>query len=61
VLAGFLLVLAGVLIAIFPQLLSLIVALFLIGAGLNIIFISYYYKKVSRHFDNPFIDFIFRF
>lgn len=58
---GIILIIGGVLIAIFPQLLSLIVAFFLIGIGIQIVLISYYYKKLSRHFDNPFIDFIIRF
>jgi hypothetical protein len=58
---GVMLILGGILIAVFPQLLSLIVAGFLVLTGINILLISLYYKRASRNFDNPFIDFIFRF
>lgn len=60
-LIGCLFILGGILIAVFPQLLSLIVALFLIMVGIYILLISYYYKKIARNTDNPFLDFIFRF
>jgi hypothetical protein len=53
--------LAGILIAIYPPLLSLVVAAILIFAGVSLILISYHYKKMSKHIDNPFIDFFFRF
>ncbi len=60
-LLGLIFIGAGVLIAVFPELLSFIVAAFLIVVGLHILLISLYYKRASRHFDNPFVDFIFRF
>jgi len=58
---GLLFIFAGILIAVFPELLSFIVAAFLIVVGLQVLLISLYYKRASRHFDNPFVDFIFRF
>ena len=58
---GFLFFFAGILIAVYPQLLSLIVASFLMVVGLFIILASIYYKRLSRNSENPFIDFIFRF
>jgi Flp pilus assembly protein TadB len=57
---GIMLILAGILIAVYPPLLSLIVASILILAGIFFIYLSYYYKKISRRFDDPFIDFFFR-
>jgi Flp pilus assembly protein TadB len=60
-LVGVILIICGILIAIFPQLLSFIVAFILIFAGLFFFSLGYHYKKISRTFDNPFIDFFFRF
>ena len=59
--AGILFIIGGILIAVFPELLSLIVAFFLIIVGVHIVGISYYYKRARRHFENPYADFIFRF
>jgi len=60
-LLGIVLLVAGVLIAIYPPFLSLVVAVILIFAGISLILISYHYKKMSKHIDNPFVDFFFRF
>ena len=60
-LLGFMLLAAGILIALYPPLLSLVVAVILIFIGISLILISYHYKKMSKHIDNPFIDFFFRF
>jgi len=60
-LLGIMFILSGVLIAIYPPLLSLVVAVILILIGLSLISISYHYKKMSRHIDNPFVDFFMRF
>ena len=59
-LLGSLLIMAGILIAIYPPLLSLIVALVLIFTGGSFIYLGYYYRKASKKFENPFIDFFFR-
>ena len=58
---GLIFILAGVLIALYPPLLSIIVASILIIIGVHILLISYYYKKIAKHFDNPFMDFFVRF
>ncbi|MDH3691437.1 MAG: hypothetical protein OEU36_18510 [Gammaproteobacteria bacterium] len=58
---GLILVTGGLLIAIFPPLLSLIVACFLMLLGLIMIFSAYYHRKLERRFDNPVAEFIFRF
>ncbi|MBN2120016.1 MAG: DUF3096 domain-containing protein [Candidatus Omnitrophica bacterium] len=58
---GIVFIIAGILIAIFPELLSLIVSVFLVTLGVGIVLTSYHHKRLSQHFDNPFADFIFRF
>ncbi len=57
---GIILILAGVVIAIYPPLLSLIVASILIFTGIIFIYLSFYYKRISKKFEDPFIDFFFR-
>ncbi len=59
--AGIVSIIAGILIAIFPDLLSLIVAAFLIFWGIFFIALSRHFKKMSRRFEDPFIDFFFRY
>jgi ABC-type bacteriocin/lantibiotic exporter with double-glycine peptidase domain len=59
-LIGGIFIIAGILIAIYPKLLSIIVASILIFIGIFFISIGYYYRRISRTFDNPFIDFFFR-
>ena len=57
---GIILILSGILIAVYPPLLSLIVASILVFAGIFFIYLGYYYKRISRTFDDPFINFFFR-
>jgi len=54
---GIIFVLAGILIALYPPLLSLVVALILIFSGVFCVYLHHYYKKVSHKFKDPFIDF----
>ena len=58
--AGIILITAGILIALFPPLLSIVVACILILLGIVFLYLGYYYKRVSRKFDDPFIDFFLR-
>lgn len=58
---GIILIISGILIAIYPKLLSLIVSFLLIFTGLSILFIRHHLKKLSREWQNPFIDFFIRF
>jgi len=58
---GICLIIAGILIALYPPLLSIIVATILILIGIAFASISYRYKKMKRHFENPFMDFFIRF
>jgi len=59
-LTGFILIVAGLLIAIYPPLLSFVFAAFLILFGLFILLAAYHHRKLAKRFDNPTIDFILR-
>jgi len=59
--AGITLIIAGILIAIFPPLLSIIVAVFLIFTGAMVVSIARYNRKLQRHFENPTVEFFFRY
>ncbi|MCF7873596.1 MAG: hypothetical protein K9L84_02540 [Candidatus Omnitrophica bacterium] len=57
---GIIFLLAGILIAVYPPLLSLIVAAVLIILGIFSLYIGYQLKKMDRKFGDPFIDFFFK-
>ena len=58
---GIIFIVVGILIAAYPQLLSIIVAAFLIMIGITLASMSYHFKKIKRETDNPFVDFFMRF
>ena len=58
---GIFLIIAGIMIAIYPPLLSIIVATVLIFIGVLLTIVSYRFKKMGRHFQDPFSDFFVRF
>ncbi len=58
---GVIFIVVGILIAMYPALLSIIVATFLIMIGITLASISYHYKKIQREADNPFVDFFIKF
>ncbi len=58
---GIMFILAGVLIAIYPPLLSIIVALLLIFSGSLLIITSYRFKKLKRNIPNSYFDFFIRY
>ncbi len=58
---GILFILAGILIVMYPPLLSIIVAVFLISIGLSFISMHFYFRRTSQDFDNPFFNFFIRF
>ena len=58
--AGVVLILAGILLVVYPPLLSIIVAAFLILCGVMVISIARYNRRLERHFDNPTIEIFFR-
>ena len=57
--AGIILILAGVLLVVYPPLLSIIVASFLILGGVMVISIAHQNRRLQRHFDNRTIDIFF--
>jgi Flp pilus assembly protein TadB len=57
---AFVLILSGVLIALYPPLLSLVVAALLISAGALLFVMSYRYKKMARRYEDPFLDFFMK-
>ena len=58
---GIILILAGILLVIYPPLLSIIVAAFLIVTGILAISIARYNHRYQRHFENPTVDLFFRY
>ena len=60
-LVGIVLIIAGILIAIYPQLLSLIVSFLLIFIGAVILLLRYQLKKMAKEWQNPFVDFFIKF
>lgn len=58
---GLLLIMGGVLIALFPPLLSMIVSAFLIVLGILILLLAYEYRKHTKRIDLQVIDTIFRY
>jgi hypothetical protein len=60
-LAGVVLIGAGVLIAMYPPLLAWIVAILLIVVGVFTWASAYYHKRLARRSDNPVVELIMRF
>ena len=58
--AGIILILAGILLVVFPPLLSIIVAALLIFEGSTLISIARFERRQSRHFNIPTIEFFIR-
>ncbi len=58
---GIILVILGIMIIAYPQLLSIIVAVFLIMVGVTLASVSYRFKKMQKETNNPFVDFFIRF
>jgi len=58
---GIVLILAGILLVLYPPLLAIIVAAFLIVTGVLVISVARYNRKYQRHFDNPTVEFFFRY
>ena len=61
--AGVVLIVAGILLIVYPPLLSLIVAIVLMLLGVTVISIAYQERKLKlkRHYRNPVIDFFIRY
>ena len=59
-LGGIILIVAGILIAIYPPLLSIIVASLFILMGGIVVAIAYHNRKLRKHFSNPVVELFFR-
>lgn len=60
-LAGIILIIAGVLLVVYPPLLSIIVAALLVFVGIMVLSVARYNRRYQRHFDNPTIEFFFKY
>ena len=60
-LTGIVLLLAGILIALYPPLLSIIIASILIALGLLLVVSAWYHRKLQRRGGNPIIELILRY
>ena len=58
-LGGIILIIAGILIAVYPPLLSIVAALLVLMGGI-VVSIAYHNRKLRRHFDNPVVELFFR-
>ncbi len=58
--AGIILIISGLLIAIYPPLLSLVIAFLLITSGLMTLLIAYQNKKLAERYQNPILRVFFR-
>ena len=59
-LGGTILILAGILIAVYPPLLTFIVAILLIFMGSMLVAIAYHNRKLQQHHDKPVVELFFR-
>ena len=59
-LAGFILIVSGILIALYPPLLALIIAFLLIMSGVFTLMISYQNRKLAQMYHNPILRVFFR-
>ncbi|MBU1084034.1 MAG: hypothetical protein ABIG55_03240 [Candidatus Omnitrophota bacterium] len=55
-LIGSILILSGIMIALFPPLLSLIIAALLISAGITVLSVGVRYKRMADRSKDPFMD-----
>jgi uncharacterized membrane protein YfcA len=58
--AGVFLIVAGILLVLYPPLLAIIVATVLIAAGASLVAIAWHERKLQRHHQNPTIEFFCR-
>jgi uncharacterized membrane protein HdeD (DUF308 family) len=59
-LTGVILIILGILLVIYPQLLAIIVATCLLFSGVICISVARYNRRLERSFENPTIEFFFR-
>ena len=58
---GIVFIIAGILLVLYPPLLSIVVALFLIFLGVMVISVARYNRRHARHFENPTIELFLRY
>lgn len=58
---GIILIISGILIAMYPPLLSIVVAVLLISIGSVFAVMGYRFKKASRSFNDPFMNFFMKY
>ena len=58
---GIVFIIAGILLVVYPPLLSIIVAAFLIFVGVMVLSVARYNRKYQRHFENPTVEFFFKY
>ena len=58
---GIVLITMGILLFIYPQLLAFVVASLLIFTGILVISVARYNRQFERSFENPTVDFFFRY
>ena len=58
---GIVLITMGILLIIYPQLLAFVVASLLIFTGILVISVARYNRQFERSFENPTVDFFFRY
>jgi Flp pilus assembly protein TadB len=58
--AGIILIFAGILLVLYPPLLAIIVATVLIASGALLMAVTWYERKLQRHYQNPTIEFVIR-
>jgi len=57
---GVILIVSGIMIALYPPLLSIIIAILFISTGIMVSAMSYRYKKTAKRADDPFLDFFMK-
>jgi divalent metal cation (Fe/Co/Zn/Cd) transporter len=60
VITGVVLIFTGILLMVYPPLLSIIVAAFLILSGVMVLSVARYNRRLERQFNHPAIDIFFR-
>lgn len=58
--AGIFLIVAGILLVLYPPLLAIIIATVLVAAGASLVAIAWHERRLERHYRNRTIEFIIR-
>ncbi|MDP8258732.1 MAG: hypothetical protein P9L90_04845 [Candidatus Aadella gelida] len=58
--AGIILIFSGIMVAVYPPLLSLVVAVLLISSGIAVIFAGLKYRNMAKRSQSTFVDILFK-